>query len=101
MLSQPLLQQGAGGHWAMSPRWAFESEAAEDLGTPPRTGPQLYQLLEALGSSARPGASAVWSVLMADRRAATWSGPMEGGTRGCPHRRSYKGALWSHPWLDF
>lgn len=79
MLSQPLLQQGAGGHWAMSPKWAFQSEAGEDLGTPPRKGRQLHQLLDALGSSARPGASAVWSVFMGGRRAATWSGPMEGG----------------------
>lgn len=100
MLSQPLLQQRAGGHWAMSPKWAFESEAGEDLGTPPRMGPQLHQLLEALGSSARPGASAVWSVLMGDRRAATWNAPMEGGTRRCPHRHHSKGALWHRPWLD-
>lgn len=83
----------------MSPRMGFESEAAEDLGTPPRTGPQLHQLLEVLGSSARPGASAVWSVLMGTGWQQRVLGPWRGA--GDVHTGAVPGALWYHPWLDF
>lgn len=63
----------------MSPGWAFESEAAEDLGTPPRTGPQLHPAPG--GPRVQCQAWGISSVVCAhgDRMAATCPGPMERG----------------------